>query len=233
VRVLDAMNQDWPVATEVRKLQSRLWRQIRRDQLKVILVTSAVGGEGKTTTVAYLAATSALHPDRRVLAVDFDFRRPQLHRHFEVRPKLGLAEVLGGRGTLDEALTRTELPSLDLLLAGSSAGRPGSVLDSPRLDSVVETLRERYDLVLLDAPPLVPVADASILVPLSDGVLLVVMAGKTPKPHLARARELCLGMGGNILGLVVGNAREAAPDYYHPKYYYEYGNARAREGKPR
>ncbi len=233
MKVLDAMHQDWPVATEVRKLQSRVWRQIKRDKLKIILVTSAVGGEGKTTTVAYLAATAALHPDRRVLAVDFDFRRPQLHRHFDVAPKLGLADVLAERGTLEEALTHTELPSLDLLLAGSSGGRPGAVLDSPQLDPLMDTLRARYDLVLMDAPPLGPVADAATLVPLSDGVLLVVMAGKTPKPHLAHARELCLGMGGNIIGLVVGNAREASPDYYHPKYYYDYSNAHDRDGKTR
>lgn len=231
MRVLDAMHQDWPVATEVRKLQSRLWRQAQKENLKVILVTSAVGGEGKTTTVAYLAATTALHPDRRVLAIDFDFRRPQLHSHFDLEPGTGLADVLDGRATLESAIRPTELPSLDLLFAGSTRGRPEGVLDSPRLEPILDELRGRYDLLLLDAPPLVPVADAATLVPLSDGVLLVVMAGKTPRPHLTRARELCLGMGGRILGLVVGNAREAAPDYYHPRYYYDYGYARTAKGK--
>ena len=104
MRVLDAMHQDWPVATEVRKLQSRVWRLSRKEGLKTILVTSAVGGEGKTTTVAYLAATIALHPDRKVLAVDCDFRRPHLHTHFDLEPGLGFADLLQGRCTEEEAI---------------------------------------------------------------------------------------------------------------------------------
>ncbi len=231
MRVLDAVHRDWPVATEVRKLQSRLWRQARKENLKVILVTSAVGGEGKTTTTAYLATTTALHPDRKVLAVDFDFRRPQLGQLFGLEPGPGLTEVLSGTCSLAEATRSTELPSLDVLPSGASPERPGILLDSPALDATVAEIRERYDIIFLDTPPLVPVADAAGLVPLSDGILLVVMAGKTPRPHLRRARELCLGMGGNILGLVVGNAREAAPDYYNSPYYHEYGYGHTRERK--
>lgn len=231
MKALDAMQKDWPMATEVRKLQSRLWRHVRKEDLKTILITSAVGGEGKTTTVAYLATTTALHPDRRILAVDFDFRHPQLHKHFDVEPTGGIADVLEGRSGLDETISKTSLPSLDLLVVAARHERPGQILNSPQLEPTMESLRARYDLIYMDAPPLVPVADASALVPLSDGVLFVVMAGKTPKPHLSRARELCLGMGGNILGLVVGNAQEAAPDYYHPRYYYEYGASAERGGK--
>jgi len=219
------------MATEVRKLQARLWRHVRKENLKTVLVTSAVGGEGKTTTVAYLATTMALHPDRRILAVDFDFRHPQLHKYFDVEPGGGMADVLEGTRSLDDAIQNTELPSLDLLVVAGKLERPGHILHSPQLEATMESLRSRYDLIMMDGPPLVPVADASALVPLSDGVLFVVMAGKTPKPHLERARELCLGMGGNILGLVVGNAREAAPDYYNPRYYYEYGASAEPGGK--
>ena len=223
MNVLEAVHQDWPLATEIRKLHSRLWRIARRDNLKSILLTSAVGGEGKTTTVAYLAATAALMPDRKILAVDLDFRRPQLHTHFGLEPHVGVAEVLRGKSSVEEAICPTALPSLDLLLAGRDRQDPGLILDSPLLPEIQNTLRARYDLILLDTPPLVPVADAASLIPYADGVLLVVMAGKTTKPHLEKARELCLGMGGNLIGLVVGNAREAAPDYYSPRYYYDYG----------
>ncbi len=223
MNVLEAVHQDWPLATEIRKLQSRLWRICRRDKLQVILLTSAVGSEGKTTTTSYLAATSALMPDRRVLAVDLDFRRPQMHNMFGLKPHVGLAELLRGACDLEEAIVKTSLPNLDLILAGKNREAPGLILDSARTGPTLDLLRSRYDLILLDTPPLVPVADAAGLIPLADGVLLVVMAGKTTKPHLEKARELCLGMGGNILGLVVGNAREAAPDYYHPRYYYDYG----------
>lgn len=232
MNVLEAVHQDWPLATEIRKLHSRVWRIARKDNLKSILLTSAMGGEGKTTTTAYLAATAALMPERRILAVDLDFRRPQLHSHFGLSPQLGVSELLRGQCTIDEAIQTTSLPSLDLLLAGRNREDPGLILDSPLLPSIQETLRSRYDLILLDTPPLVPVADAASLIPYSDGVLLVVMAGKTTKPHLEKARELCLGMGGNLLGLVVGNAREAAPDYYNPQTYYDYGYHRG-SGDPR
>jgi len=224
VKVLEAVHRDWPIASEVRKLQSRLWRLARREDLKVIMVTSALGGEGKTTTVAYLAATLALHPGRRILAVDLDLRRPNLRSHFDVEQTHGLVDHLQGLCSLESVVTRTDLEGLDIVLAGEPAENPGLMLDSPILGQAIDVFRERYDLVLLDTPPLVPVADATGLIPLADGVLLVVMAGKTPRPLLARARELCLGMGGKILGLVVGNAEEANPDAYGKGYYRAYAS---------
>ncbi|NNF07444.1 MAG: CpsD/CapB family tyrosine-protein kinase [Candidatus Eisenbacteria bacterium] len=226
MKVLEAVHKDWPVATEVRKLQSRLWRMSRRDDLKVIMTTSAVGGEGKTTTVAYLAATMALHPGRRILAIDLDLRRPNLHTHFEDTDGPGFANYLRGECMLGDMIQVTKLEGLDLIVAGRTEDNPSLLLDSPQVTQVINQLKPRYDLILLDTPPLVPVADASSLVPLSDGVLMVVMAGKTPRPLLARARELCIGMGGNILGLVVGNAEEAAPDSYNYNYYYSYAGDR-------
>jgi capsular exopolysaccharide synthesis family protein len=228
VKVLDAVNRDWPIATEVRKLQSRLWRIARKDDLKVIMITSAIGGEGKTTTAAFLGATLALHPGRRILIVDLDLRRPNLHTHFESEAAPGLSDYLTGRKEIDAVIQPSGLEGLDLLLAGTPADNPSLLLDSPQIGTAMDRLRERYDLILLDTPPLVPVADASGLIPLADGVLLVVMAGKTPRPLLARSRELCLGMGGRILGLVVGNAEEASPDSYNYRYYYSYAGAGTR-----
>jgi len=222
MKVLEAVNRDWPLATEVRKLQSRLWRMTRKDGSKIILVTSAVGGEGKTTTAAYLAATLAMHAGRKILAVDLDMRRPNLHNLFEVDRRPGLGNVLEGTSDLQDVIRPTSLEGLNLLLAGESKIHPSLLLDSPRLGETLDRLRPAYDLIILDSPPLVPVPDTAGLVPLSDGVLLVVMAGKTPLPHLTQARELCLGMGGKILGIVVGNAEEAAPDTYNYNYHYSY-----------
>jgi Mrp family chromosome partitioning ATPase len=85
---------------------------------------------------------------------------------------------------------------------------------------VFDTLRNRYDLILLDVPALLPVADAVTLIPYCDGVVLVVMAGKTSRPHLTRTREIVVGMGARILGIVIGNIKEAAPESFDPSYYY-------------
>lgn len=232
MRVLEAVHRDWPMATEVRKLQSRLWRLSRKEGIKVVMVTSAVGGEGKTTTTAFLGATLALHPGRRILLVDFDLRRPNLHTHFDRLDSPGLSRYLHGGCGLDDIVAKTEIEGLDVVPAGDTEANPSVLLDSPLLLKAIEGLKSRYDLVLLDTPPLVPVADAAALVPLSDGVLIVVMAGKTPRTLLARARELCLGMGGRILGLVVGNAEEASPDTYGYRYYDSYYGSR-KSSRPR
>jgi tyrosine-protein kinase len=244
MKVLQQLRHDWPMATEIHKLETRLWRQAQRDQIKVVLVTSAVRGEGKSTTVAYLATALALRPGRTILAMDLDFRSSTLNSHFEVEVEQGLAAVLRGECELADAIVRSPLRNgtsgLDLIFpAKATRSDPDVLLDSPRLLEIFQTLRLSYDLILVDAPPLIPVADATALIPLSDAVLLAVMAGVTTKHHLVRARELCLGVGGNILGLVVGNVQEAAPEYMDT-YYFGYEKARpvpeepkARRGDPR
>jgi tyrosine-protein kinase len=237
MKVLQQLRHDWPMATEIHKLETRLWRQAQRDQLKVILVTSAVRGEGKSTTVAYLATALALRPGRNILAMDLDFRSSSLNSHFEVAIDKGLGAVLRGECELADAIVHTPLRNgtsgLDLIFpAQETHSDPDVLLDSPRLLEIFQTLRLSYDLILVDAPPLIPVADATALIPLSDAVLLAVMAGVTTKHHLVRARELCLGVGGNIVGIVVGNVQEAAPEYMDT-YYFGYEKAGARSPEPK
>jgi capsular exopolysaccharide synthesis family protein len=214
------------MATEVHKLESRLWRRIQTSKLKTIMISSALQGEGKSTTVAYLAAATAMHRERRVLAVDLDFRWPQLHTHFDTDPRDDFINYLKGDGVLDDVIVSTEIPNLDLILASPCEESPDTLLNSKRLRHALETLPGRYDLILLDVPALVPVADAAAVMPYADGLLLVVMAGRSSKSHLARARELCLGMEMNILGLVVGNIQEAAPGYLDSAYYGAAGPSR-------
>ncbi|MFH1144814.1 MAG: CpsD/CapB family tyrosine-protein kinase [Candidatus Eisenbacteria bacterium] len=231
MKTADRLSQDWVLATEIHKLEARLWRQIRKEGQRVILFTSAARGDGKSTTVAYLATALGLYPNRRILAVDLDFREPSLNAHFQVDVSHGLAEVLGGTCPLKSAILKTDLPSLDLILPTDQED-PHLLLKTQRFADIFTTLRESYDLILLDVPALMPVADASMLMPLADGVVLVAMAGKTTKAQLRRAREFCVGMEARILGLVVGNLRELMPEYTDDKYYYPYrkGNRPDPEG---
>lgn len=220
MNVFDALKTDWVMATEIRKLESRLWSKTRRDGLKVVMVTSALQGEGKSTTAAYLAAASALHRERKILAVDLDFRWPKLHTHFDMGPSHAFIDHLTGAGELEDAIQTTKLSNLDVVLGDQFGGQPDELLNSIRLRSALVAFRGTYDLILLDVPALVPVADAASLMPDTDGVLLVVMAGRSSKIHLTRARDLCLGMEANLLGLVVGNIQEAAPEYLDSSYYH-------------
>jgi capsular exopolysaccharide synthesis family protein len=221
--LLEDLRHDWPMSTEVHKLGTRLWLQAQQDQLKVILVTSAVRGEGKSTMVAYLAAALAMHPGRSILAVDLDFRNCSLNSYLGVDVERGLEDVLSGRCGIADAIVRSplrdDLSGLDLIGPGEGDGDPQLLLNSARLQEIFQVLRKSYDLIVVDSPPLIPVADASSLIPLCDAVILAVMAGVTTKHHLNRARELCLSLGTRILGIVVGNVQEAAPEYMDSQYF--------------
>jgi capsular exopolysaccharide synthesis family protein len=227
MRVLRRLNDDWVLATEIHKLEARLWRRTQRDKLRVIMITSADRGEGKSTTVAYLATALALHPDRKIVAIDLDFRDPRLNSHFELDIPLGLGAVLRGECPLQDAILKTALPNLDLALPLPAGEDPNLLLRTRELSQIFDWLRQQYDLVLIDVPALIPVADASAVLPFADGVILMGMAGKTTRPMLTRAREICVGMDANILGIIVGNLREATAGYVDAGYYYGYRKRRA------
>lgn len=222
MKTLDHLRENGLLATEINKFESRLWRASRRDGLKTILITSAVRGEGKSTTAAYLATSLGLYPGRRVLAIDFDFRVPMMNEHFGLRIPVGIDKVLEGKATLTEAIIKTELPGLHVAMP-SPGGADHTLLQRTQdLTAMLTTLRDNYDLILMDTPAIIPVADPTRLIPYADGVILAAMAGKTTGPQLARAKEICEGLDANILGLIVNNIEEAAPDYLAGDYDYGY-----------
>jgi capsular exopolysaccharide synthesis family protein len=233
MQTTDRLNEDWMLASEIHKLEARLWGLVRREQHQVVMVTSAERGEGKSTTVAYLATALARHPERRILAVDLDFRQPQLHVHFGLDAHRSFGDVLAGRCRVEEAIVKTELPSLDLVLPSKEGEDPDLLLKTPEIAELFRYFRQQYELILMDVPALIPVADASALIPFADGVIMMVMAGRTTKPMLKRARELCLGMDARILGLVVSNLKEAVPEYGDSSYYYGYRTGYAKSGSGR
>lgn len=235
--IVDRLNDQFALATEIHKLEARLWRRTRRDGIRVVLFTSASRGEGKSTTVAYLAVALGLHADRRILVVDLDFRDPTLNRRFfEVEVTHSFGEVLRRECRIDQAILMTAQPNVDLVLPAVDGEDPALLLKTAELWDAFAHFRQNYDLVLIDVPPMNPVADAAVLLPLADGVILVGMAGRTNKHELARARELCLGMEANILGLVVSNLQETMPEYggygdgYGYRDGYGYGPRHRRSG---
>jgi capsular exopolysaccharide synthesis family protein len=233
MKTLRRLRSDWLLATEISKLESRLWRISTRDDVRCVLVTSAVRGEGKSTTVAYLATSLGLYPNRRILAMDFDFRIPGLSGYFDVDVPYGIDRVLSGEISVLEAIIPTELPSLHLALPTRTGADPNLLLRTQDLLAAFSTLRESYDLILIDTPAIIPVSDATMLMPVADGVILTGMAGRTTEPQLRRAREICEGMDANVIGLVIGNVQEAAPDYVAEDYnYYGYHAGVRRQQDP-
>ena len=186
-------------------------------RLETILITSPGPGEGKSTVTANLA-TSLAQAGLQVIAVNADLRRPALHQFFQVRNTLGLTSVLVGQTTLDEALQQTMVPRVRVLASGQIPPNPSELLGSRRMQAVLNELRERADLVLIDAPPVVAVTDAGLLARLVDGCLLVISIGKTPRDMAVSAKEQLEQVGARVLGVVANRVDRAAGGYYY--YYY-------------
>jgi polysaccharide biosynthesis transport protein len=186
---------------------------------KVILVTSALPEEGKTTTSLNLAIVLA-QKGARVLLVDADLRRPSIHKTLGMGPKPGLSNVLTANMDLETAIVRSAiLPSLFLLPAGTPPPNPAELLASGNMKTVLAQLREQYDHVVIDTPPTLSVTDAVVISTAADQVVLVIRSGQTTKQALRRARDLLLSVNARVCGLLMNAVDLNSPDYY---YYYEY-----------
>lgn len=191
---------------------------------KLLLITSANEGEGKTTTVANLAIVMA-QSGRRVIVVDSDLRRPSLHRALGVRSENGLTTVLlDDPPDIGGALRPTSWPNLLVLTSGPIPPNPAELLGSDNMERVLDRLRDGADLVLFDSSPCLIVADPSILAARVDGVILVVDAGQTRVEELVRSKERLTRGSARVLGAVLNRLSRRIPDYYHDSYPYRSSN---------
>ena len=192
---------------------------------KVIMVTSALPQEGKTTTSINCAVVLA-QKGARVLLIDADLRRPSIHKTLGMAPHSGLSNVLTGSATLEKAITQTSiLPDLYVLTAGTPPPNPAELLASSYMRDVLAQLREQYDHIVIDTPPSLSVTDAVVLSPRADAVVLVIRAGQTTKQALRRSRDLLTQVNAKVVGVLLNAVDLSSPDYY---YYYEYQGKYAR-----
>lgn len=189
---------DSPAAEQYRVLHHRLLRLAARRPLRVVAVTSAGRGEGRTTTAANLAVTAA-REGRATVLVEADLRRPALAALLGLAPRAGLADVLDGRAELAQAITR--LGPLAVLCAGDVRDA-AETARSPRATALLEQLRASYDLVVLDAPPALAFSDGDRLAAGADGAVLVVRAGMTPRQVVRLALE---SLGERTAGIVLND----------------------------
>ena len=195
---------------------------------RLILVTSALPGEGKTTTVVNLGATLA-SLGNRVVVVDCDMRRPACHRATRVENYPGFVQCLTGHVELAQAVLRVEgVENLSVVPCGPIPPNPAEVLSSPLAAELLRRLRNDFEYVLVDSPPLLSVADSRILAALVDAVVLVARARYTPYDVIRRARTLLYGSGARILGVALNDVdlvRDGLGQQYHYGYGYGYGPA--------
>jgi succinoglycan biosynthesis transport protein ExoP len=191
---------------------------------QVILVTSALPREGKTTAAANLAVTLAQLGDRTLL-IDADLRKPGVGRLLSLGSGkyAGLSSYLAGVSSLDlVTIQHPAIPNLSAIPTGPLPPNPADLLSSHKLDDAIAELRTKFKFIVIDSPPIMAATDAVILSVKADGVLLVVRSGETPKEAFTRTRDLLLSVKCHLLGVVLNAVDSKAPDYYYSYRYYPY-----------
>ncbi|NOZ26223.1 MAG: tyrosine-protein kinase family protein [Nitrospirae bacterium] len=214
------LDPDSATAEEYRKLKSMVVRLTKAEGFhNMLMVTSSIGGEGKSVTALNLAITLAQEYDHTVLLVDADLRRPSLNDYLGIHSEIGLTDCLVDGMGVGNALIKTGIGGLVFLPSGRKVSNPGELLSSSRMGEVMKELKHRYPdrYVIFDAPPVLPFAEVLSIGTLVDGVIFVVREGVTPEDNLKDA----VGMlkNSNILG-VVYNAAESV--FFDGNYKYKY-----------
>lgn len=219
--MLSNIDQKSGLAEAYRNLRSALLFSGAEDRVRTLALTSAVPKEGKTTTTLNLAVCLA-QAGSRVLLVDGDLRRGELHKFFGLEGGRGFSDILVGQAKPEAVIQRTGLPNLDLIATGPFPPNPAEIVLRPELNVFLEYAKRTYDRILVDCPPVMAVSEAGILASLVDGVLVVVWAGQTSRKLAQLAVQLLRERGANILGCVLNNLDFGRVGYYYYSTYYGY-----------
>jgi len=214
-------------AEAYRTIRTAVFFGVPKGEAKTILVTSPAAGDGKTTLVSNLGITLA-QAGQKTLILDADFRKPMQHKIFEVNhEEIGLSSVLAGASTLEEAIQPSKIKGLELLTCGPDVPNPSEILNSKSFAKLLEDLSNRYDRVIIDSPPVMPVTDSQILAAISDITLLVVRAEKSNRNISQQARDGLMSVGARILGVVVNDVSKSSSYGYYG--YYDYGRRKKKK----
>lgn len=204
-------------AESYRTLRTNLQYSSFDEEYKVIVVTSAEPGEGKSTTAGNLALSIA-EGDKKVVLIDCDLRKPSLHKKFEISNTAGLSDVIVGKESISVVGHRHN-NNLTILTSGKIPPNPSEMLGSKSMKALLDALRKVFDYVILDTPPVQAVTDAQILSNRADGTILVVRAEKTKKDSVVNSINLLKKVNANIIGTVLNGV-----DTKRNSYYYYYGD---------
>jgi succinoglycan biosynthesis transport protein ExoP len=213
-----ANNADRQVAEAFLTLHSSLRLKDESKNAKCILITSTIPGEGKSFTTTNLALTFAAHGER-VVIVDCDLRKPNIHKSFRVENLSGVIDVCAGTATIEDVVVRNVQPNVDVIPAGGRAKNPTQILNSKGFEVMISDLRKTYDRVFVDTPPLAAVSDALIILPLVDGSIFTIFFNKVRrKAAQFSAKKLSEANVPNF-GAVLNGLNLAVSGYYYAHYY--------------
>lgn len=205
-----------PISEQFRTIRTNIQFSSVDKELRTIMVTSSVPGEGKSTAAANMAVVFA-QQGREVLLVDADLRKPTVHYTFDLINTFGLTSVLSQKSSLAEAAKKTEIDHLSVLPSGPLPPNPAEMLDSKAMREFMDEAADKYELIIFDTPPVLAVTDAQVLSNVCDGIVLVVSSGSTEVAAAKKAKELLVSAKSNIIGTILNRRKMKSENYY---YYY-------------
>ncbi|MFB5662699.1 CpsD/CapB family tyrosine-protein kinase [Alteribacillus sp. HJP-4] len=205
-----------PVSEQYRTIRTNIQYASVDNKVQLLLITSPGPGEGKSTTVANLAVTMA-QQGKRTLIIDADLRKPTVHYTFRSMNTIGLTNLLIHQSGFKEVVQETEIDNLEIMSSGPVPPNPAELLSTKKMEQVINEAKQIYDIIIFDAPPVIPVTDAQVLASACDGCILVVKAGQTDKQDGQKAKELLEKAKANLLGTILNQRKSLNKQYY---YYY-------------
>lgn len=220
-----------PISEAYRTLRTNIQFSNLDSALKTITFTSTMAGEGKTTTISNVAIVSA-KSGKKVLLIDADMRKPNIHKVFKKTNAKGLSDAVLSDQAPDQFVINSQESGLDLMLSGPIPPNPSEILGSKRMRAMIEKLKEHYDLILIDAPPVGIVTDAQILASFVDGTVMVLRVGHGDHKQASYAVELLKNVNANLLGVVLNRLPVGEGSYSRYKYAAYYGGTYGEEAQP-
>ena len=206
------------IAEEFRSIRTNIQYSNLDKKIKTIVVTSTTKDEGKTTITTNLAVNFSKIENKRVLIIDCDLRNPSVYKEFGISNSNGLTDLLVEEKDLSNYIKETEINNLHILTAGSIPPNPSEMLSSNRMKVFMEKVREAYDYVFIDTPPVGMVTDAGILSAFLDGTILVVKSDLVDIKDLQESKKKLVSVNANILGVILNGNKVKKDDYYYSYY---------------
>lgn len=230
LNIVTVKNPKSPVSEAYKTLRTNIQFSSFDNKIQTIVATSSGPGEGKTTTVSNFAVTLAQSGYKTIL-IDCDQRKPKVHKMFNLSNQVGISNILIGETSMDEAIQKTQVENLSVLPSGTRPPNPAELLASTKMQKFINLLKEKYDYIIIDTPPVIMVTDAQILSRYADGCLLIIASGEADRHMAAKAKELMQKVDAKILGVVLNKLDTSNKGYYGYYYHYYYGNESVKSKK--
>ena len=213
-----------PVGEQYKILRNNLQSLEHKKGYKAFVITSSIHGEGKTISAINLSMTMAQEMNQKsVLLIDADMRKGSVSKYLGIKRSPGLSEVLNGEIDEDSAFINPDVENLTVLLSGKAPKNPSELLNSRRTQQLMESLKARFDYIFIDAPPIMPLADACIISPLADGVILAIQGGRTQRDTVKHVENRLHQARAKIIGYIMTSIEYHIPHYLY-RYMHEYGH---------